>query len=71
MKKTKSGFSQPFQHLSLFLTHAKKKKKKKRPYILVMKAPAMTEEGDGVPTKMKSKLRAESSFTELSPGPPA
>lgn len=28
MKKTKSGFSQPFQHLSLFLTQAKKKGKR-------------------------------------------
>ena len=43
----------------------------KRPYILVMRAPAMTEEGDGASTKMKSKLGAESSFTELSPEPPA
>lgn len=33
----------------------------KRPYIAVMRAPAMTEEGDGVSTKMKSKLRAKNS----------
>ena len=30
VKKTKSGFSQPFQHFSLFLTQAKKKKEKEK-----------------------------------------